>query len=142
MVSLKSILTYKNENVVARYERDHPGNSLSGNEALTELLKYLYLSHKHLHALRENPETESLKFECAIHTEMKEIDDMWHTFLLFTKDYMDFCTQYFGQFMHHNPKTAETSQTPDEFQLGFERYLSYAYDHLGAKTLEKWFPEK
>lgn len=32
-----------------------------------------------------------------------DIDAMWHTFLLFTKDYRQFCTDYLGMFIEHEP---------------------------------------
>lgn len=31
------------------------------------------------------------------------IDRMWHTFLLFTKDYKNFCEEYLGMFINHEP---------------------------------------
>lgn len=31
------------------------------------------------------------------------IDSMWHTFLLFTSDYRQFCESYLGRFIHHEP---------------------------------------
>jgi hypothetical protein len=31
------------------------------------------------------------------------IDECWHLFILFTKDYARFCEQYFGVFLHHRP---------------------------------------
>jgi len=31
------------------------------------------------------------------------IDEMWHTALLFTRAYADFCAQQFGRFIHHQP---------------------------------------
>ena len=31
------------------------------------------------------------------------IDSVWHTFLLFTRDYADFCRDYLGRFIHHEP---------------------------------------
>jgi hypothetical protein len=39
------------------------------------------------------------------------IDRMWHSFLLFTKDYNAFCEQYLGRFIHHEPfeKAAPTT---------------------------------
>jgi hypothetical protein len=30
-------------------------------------------------------------------------DDLWHEFILFTRDYQSFCDQAFGQFLHHTP---------------------------------------
>lgn len=31
------------------------------------------------------------------------IDEAWHCFVLFTKDYADFCHTFFGEFLHHVP---------------------------------------
>jgi len=31
------------------------------------------------------------------------VDDLWHEFILFTRDYQRFCEQAFGQFLHHTP---------------------------------------
>jgi hypothetical protein len=31
------------------------------------------------------------------------IDAIWHTFLLFTRDYRGFCTDYLGRFIEHEP---------------------------------------
>lgn len=32
-----------------------------------------------------------------------EVDEVWHIFILFTKDYADFCDRIFGKFLHHQP---------------------------------------
>lgn len=32
------------------------------------------------------------------------IDEGWHNFILFTKDYAEFCQLFFGRFIHHDPK--------------------------------------
>ncbi len=34
------------------------------------------------------------------------VDDLWHEFILYTKNYQDFCQRAFGQFMHHTPAIA------------------------------------
>lgn len=31
------------------------------------------------------------------------VDDLWHEFILYTKDYQSFCHQAFGGFFHHTP---------------------------------------
>ncbi len=33
----------------------------------------------------------------------ESIDKCWHQFLLFTKDYADFCRVFYGKFIHHSP---------------------------------------
>jgi hypothetical protein len=34
------------------------------------------------------------------------VDELWHEFILFTRDYQDFCRTAFGRFLHHTPATA------------------------------------
>ena len=136
---LPNLLQYKNTNVLNRYALDYPHNQLKPEEAFAELLKFFWLSLKHEDDKRRFPEDKELNFICGIHTEMKEIDDMWHTFLLFTKDYMCFCQQYFGKYFHHVPTTDEGRLTSHAFELDFTRYLSYVYDNLGEDNLVKWF---
>ncbi len=36
------------------------------------------------------------------------VDELWHEFVLHTRDYADFCAQAFGRFMHHVPDEAGT----------------------------------
>ena len=33
-----------------------------------------------------------------------EIDEVWHAHILYTKDYAEFCQQFFGRFLHHVPQ--------------------------------------
>jgi hypothetical protein len=37
------------------------------------------------------------------------VDDMWHEFLLHTRDYAAFCDAAFGKFLHHEPESAMTA---------------------------------
>lgn len=32
------------------------------------------------------------------------VDDAWHTFILFTRDYLESCRRAFGGYLHHTPK--------------------------------------
>jgi hypothetical protein len=36
------------------------------------------------------------------------VDDMWHKFLLHTRDYAAFCDAAFGRFLHHEPESTLT----------------------------------
>ena len=138
-ILLSDILQYANVDIVNRYKRDFPGNSLSPENALEELLKFFWLSHKQLIDKEKYPNNEALKFSCAIHKEMAEIDDMWHTFLLFTKDYMNFCEKYFKYYIHHAPLSKNHIESKEYFINDLKKYLSYIYDNLGEETLIKWF---
>lgn len=47
------------------------------------------------------------------------IDDAWHEFILFTRNYQQFCQRAFGRFLHHVP--AETMTSPTQAQDGIKR---------------------
>jgi hypothetical protein len=141
MLSLSHLLSFQNANVLSRYARDYPTNHLSAEEALSELIKFFWLSDLHQKEKASNPDP-SLDFTCMMHEEMRELDDMWHTFLLFTKEYHAFCRSYFGYFIHHSPFTEEDKRrVNDRYMIDLERFLSYLYDKLGQETVMKWFKE-
>jgi len=39
------------------------------------------------------------------------VDDAWHAFILFTRNYELFCRKAFGRFLHHTPAEAMAGQT-------------------------------
>ena len=47
------------------------------------------------------------------------VDVAWHEFILFTRNYRDFCRKALGRYLHHTPAEAMTS--PTEAQEGIRR---------------------
>lgn len=140
MISLEHLLEYQHPRVVASYRRDHPHNAEKADALYVEMLKFLWISKKHRADRLAHPEDESLQFDFVMHQEMRDIDNMWHTFVLYTKDYTEFCHKYFGEYLHHQPDVAlESTQTPGEFAQDLEKFLSYVYDVLGEETVRRWF---
>ncbi len=41
-----------------------------------------------------------------------EVDEVWHTFILFTRKYHQFCEEIFGEFIHHTPETSAEPLPP------------------------------
>lgn len=76
-----------------------------------------------------------------IYEEMKAIDDLWHVFLLFTKEYQVFCEKYLqGNFFHHQPSIEVNKVVSKENYLNsLEKYLHYIKSQLGEETLRVWF---
>ena len=143
--TLDEVLKYTNIHVIRRYEHDFHDNKLSSKDAFREMLKFLWCAEKLRRDKQADPANTDLDFTFFLHHEMREIDDMWHTFILFTKDYMEFGMRYFGHYVHHAPTTDEEKS---EMKLDKEnmteqdkKQLSYIYDNLGKKTLEVWFAE-
>lgn len=79
------------------------------------------------------------------------IDEMWHNFILFTKEYSRFCEQYFGCFLHHLPASKKEKIISDRlqqedpelakgrFKQKMEVLMGIVYDAYGEATLLKWF---
>lgn len=136
---LSHLHRYRQNDVISRYAKEYPNNHLSPELAWHELMKYFWLCQKHKLEKEQAPESTELTFICSMHREMRELDDMWHIFLLYTKDYHAFCKHYFGQFIHHVP-TPEGEITPlDDFESMLRAYLNYIDTHLGEETLRIWF---
>jgi len=86
---LNSLLNEKLDRIV----RDHAiKNGISIEVATKEKNKFLmYMSTIHL-----TDGDDSIDFPA-------DGDEFWHTFLMHTKDYQDFCNRHFGKFIHHIP---------------------------------------
>lgn len=47
------------------------------------------------------------------------VDDAWHEFILFTRQYDQYCRKAFGRFLHHTP--AEAMSSPTQASQGLRR---------------------
>lgn len=65
------------------------------------------------------------------------VDDAWHEFILFTRQYDTFCRHAFGRFLHHTP--AEAMRTPTQASEGLKRAwrLACAYEKIDPKKPER-----
>lgn len=73
---------------------------------------------------------------------IKEIDDLWHTYLLYTKEYAFFCNMFFERFIHHIPDNSvvgfdekRARETMDNTYYGLKFlenkfFLKYDFDYL------------
>ena len=57
------------------------------------------------------------------------VDDAWHEFILFTKNYQTFCRHGLRRFLHHVP--AEAMSSPTDAQRGIKRTWRQACRHEG-----------
>ena len=136
MLTLKEVLGYCHPGVLRRYAKEHDASPEEAEEVFWEMLKFLYLSYR---AATNGPD----QFACAVSAEIEKIDWMWHTFLLFTLDYGEFCDRYFGFFLHHVPNEDEEGKEEevdeDVVRGEIQRQLGFVYDVLGEKTLTTWY---
>lgn len=141
MKNNNALLNYKNSHVLERYQKDYPSNKLSAEKAFAELMKFFWLQTKFCSDKKNDKTNSALEFEFGMHYEMREIDDMWHTFLLFTRDYHAFCNKYVGEFIHHTPNTNPGDRKKNQLKKEFSLFTSYVCDNLGEETLKTWFAD-
>jgi hypothetical protein len=139
--ALNTLLCYQHPHVLNAYTKRYPHHTLSAERAFQEVLKYLWLTRKLDIDLKENPHSSQLPREIGVFRSMTEIDDMWHEFILFTQNYTDFCIEYFGEYLHHQPTVIEDNESDSEEEIldDLPNLLSYVYDNLGEETLRTWF---
>jgi hypothetical protein len=139
--SLDEVLAYRHPGVLRRYAKDYHASPIEAEEVFREMLKMLYLCSL---APTDGPEVSGF----AVSTEIEKLDWMWHTFLLFTRDYAEFCERHFGSFIDHLPSEADDDDSRDGATVDhdglrsrIERNLTMVYDVLGEATLTAWYDQ-
>jgi hypothetical protein len=61
------------------------------------------------------------------------VDQAWHEFILFTREYAAFCRKAFGEFIHHVPRTSRDTGVPD----GGARFAA-AYEEVFGERPAVW----
>jgi len=89
IASLTDVLGYRNPDVVDRIEHDHRLTAHAADLLFRDTIRFLYLAGA----------TGARGL-----TPTKSIDKGWHSFLMFTRDYAEFCDAYFHRFIHHEPR--------------------------------------
>jgi len=137
---LNKLLEYKNPAVLKLYVQNYPKNKLTAEAAFTEVLKYLWLCQKHRIDSEQNENNPNFPRLVFMPRSMREIDEMWHEFILFTEAYSNFCAEYFGEYMHHLPNIFDNMPSPrDEVERDIENLLPYIYQNLDEETVRTWF---
>lgn len=155
---LEDVLTYKNDVVIKNFLKHYAVSEAEAHEIFTETLKWLWLCGT------RNQTVPML-------SPMGIVDEMWHNFMLCTKEYSAFCNKYFGHFIHHTPTlndeeaelshdaqflsgeahngfiphvpplTKPQSTPPRVKETELRETLSLVYDTLGEETVKKWYSE-
>ena len=146
---LNRILKYKNPEVVARFSKSLGISKKASEVVFEDMLRFLWLT-KRVEVQREKNSRKPLP-DVSILEPMLIIDEMWHTFVLYTKEYMAFSEYYFGHFMHHEPTPVlrpEITQMHDDHEAPIsyhstgeelEQLIEYVWDELGEDVALRWF---
>jgi hypothetical protein len=133
---LENMLLYTNEDILSRFTDMYDITSEEANDIFKETQKFLFIC-----------QLEGV----FIPDDLLIIDEMWHNFILFTKEYHWYCEKYFGRYFHHLPASkkekdehqlkliANPEETLQEYLKKMERLMEVTYDYLGEETVVKWF---
>lgn len=133
---IETILQYKNLNVIKKFNAQFPVSIEESEDIFVELMKWLWLCSNHYHDIKLGKKDSQMIVSFG---GTRIIDEMWHTFILFTYDYELFCKKYFNHFIHHFP---EVPQIGEEAKLSKEdarKMMKHVYEYLGEETSYKWY---
>ena len=135
IVPLEKVLAYSNSDVVGIYLRKHGGSRRAAEKIFGEMLKWVYLVYR----FQLLPEVERT-FPCWISQRPERINEMWHTFILCTSSYVDFCNYYFnGLIAHESANAPDFPCLEEEERSRRERYFEFVVSVLGEQTFLEWF---
>lgn len=139
--SLKEILDFRDQTVIKNFRKSHPLPEAECEMIFAETLKWLWLCRKHDLIIRVNfPENSTVRL--SIFPAMRMVDEMWHAFILCTREYEAFCKRFLGTFIHHAPDVARiaTSETKPDLDA-LEHTVRFVCEQLGEKTAQLWFKD-
>lgn len=103
--------------LLERVSQELDVSAATARTLMGELMKFLYVC-----SLGEGVMTPS-----------KIVDEVWHTFIIFTKHYREFCLTQFGRFIDHNP-----SDDTDANANQYEATIAQLLKHFGSAPKEYW----
>lgn len=137
-LSTKDLSCQNEESIIIGFMDRYDVSLNEAKEIFEETKKWLYLA----------AQSEDGVF---IDKPLQIIDEMWHTFILHTKQYYDFCLTNFKRIIHHLPSNSKQkeayslaletnpSRLMAEHEQKVKKQFSLIYDHLGPETLMKWY---
>ncbi|MDG6348069.1 hypothetical protein QAA18_04850 [Luteimonas sp. 8-5] len=144
--TLEEVLAYSNRDVVYRFRKTYGLTWEESEDIFDQVKKWLWMANHR----RSSGISQGLSIDLSLVV----IDEMWHNFVLFTKEYTEFCLHYFGYYLHHGPATEAEDLEQRERTRGLgpaERaeaiknarrpQYEYIYDVLGEETFAKWYME-
>jgi hypothetical protein len=125
-----SALAYEAPFLIKKLLKDHIVETYKEGEALfTEVKKYLVLVSSYNTVIFE---MYSLR-----------VDEVWHQFILYTREYMDFCERFFGRYIPHSPSNAPKMEPVSSVEVSSFAFFMNRYEKLfGTPLPDEWYDEK
>lgn len=150
--TLAEALNFNGEQIIYRFLDSFDISFEEASDIFEQTKKWLWLCATELKEIESGQKKESV-VEIPFNSSLVIIDEMWHNFMLFSPEYVQYCQSKFGFYIHHTPFTNEMyiaylkeyADNPEIVEKKNQEKLhalySYVYDKLGATTVRKWFSE-
>ena len=71
------------------------------------------------------------------------IDEIWHQFILFTREYIEYCNENFARYIQHAPSTAPPVELAAQREPSTFEMFAARYEDLYAERLpDSWYDER
>lgn len=139
--TLEQALAYQNPNVLYKFMENFNVTFDEAELLFTEVKRYLWFGVNI---------AKWQKREIPLPPPFNALDEMWHTFILFTEEYCDYCYSLYGQYLHHKPYTKEEKDQKHQAYLNdhtayyeqkktdLKNLYTAIYETLGEDILMKW----
>lgn len=117
---LESVMTYHHPGLILRLQDKMKLSREEAEELFADMKRFLFLA-----ATVSEPLAPT-----------ERIDEAWHNFILFTKDYQWFCREHFGTFIHHIPVGPDDIFSRDGSIMG--RTIQAAQEVFGDGLSLNW----
>ena len=125
------VLTYEAPFLIEKLLKDHIVDTAEEGQALfAEVKKYIVL-------VRSDETTMWDMYSLRV-------DEAWHQFILFTREYIEYCQRFFGGYIPHSPSnapkpaTSEAERVPSTFEAFQARYQEL----FGLPLPDAWYDER
>lgn len=118
-------LDYEAPFLIEKLVKDHMVDTPEEAEALfTEVKRYLVIA--------------ALDPERSWHMYSLRIDECWHQFILFTRQYIEFCTTYFGRYVPHAPSNSPDAGLAPRQRTTFKEFNARYQELFQTPLTEIW----
>lgn len=127
-INLSTLLDYKNQVVVDYFCHHHPEFSEQEAKVLfADLLAWMWLN---VYRAKQGKKT-------YLFGPLLILDEVWHAFILHTRDYVDFSMRYFEAYFHHDVEPVGQEHIMQEDELA--EYLHDCFAYLGSEWVARRF---
>ena len=126
----RGALEYQAPFLIEKLLKEHIVESaVEGETLFTEVKRYLVLTRLDRHVSWQMYSTR--------------VDEVWHQFVLFTREYGMFCDEHLGGFAHHRPSNAPELPWRDDLEPSTFRSFRARYrEDFGQELQDCWMDER